>query len=272
MTAREPVRVALVTGASRGIGAATARRLAADGMAVAINSYPDEAMLSAAKHVAAEIEHAGGRAVVYPADISDATAVDELFSRCEHELGPVTALVLNAAATAREPWTEITEETWDRITHVNLKGAFLCCRRAFGTDPPAPGGPGGPADGSGGAGGSVGGIVTISSVLARLGAPSSLHYATTKAGILGFTRSLAQELGQRGIRVNCVVPGAIHTEEELEAYPDQDAVTATIFDNQILQRRGTADDIASVISFLLGPDSDFITGQTLTVDGGWTPP
>ncbi|WP_034269302.1 SDR family NAD(P)-dependent oxidoreductase [Haloechinothrix halophila] len=263
MSPREPAGVALVTGASRGIGAATARRLAADGMAVAINSYPDEAMLSVAKHVAAEIEHAGGRAVVYPADISDATAVDELFSRCEQELGPVTALVLNAAATGRESWTEITEDTWDRIMDVNLKGAFLCCRRAFGTDPPAPDGPGGT--------GSGGGIVTISSVLARLGAPNSLHYATTKAGILGFTRSLAQELGQRGIRVNCVVPGAIQTEEELEAYPDQDAVTATVLDNQILQRRGTADDVASVVSFLLGPDSDFITGQALTVDGGWTP-
>lgn len=263
MTPREPARVALVTGASRGIGAATARRLAADGMAVAINSYPDEAMLSAAKHVVAEIEQSGGRAAVYPADISEATAVDDVFSRCEQELGPVTALVLNAAVTAREPWTEITEAAWDRIAAVNLKGAFLCCRRAFGAAAaPAPGGAGG---------GSVGGIVTISSVLARLGAPSSLHYATTKAGILGFTRSLAQELGERGIRVNCVVPGAIQTEEELAAFPDQEAVRTTVLSKQILRRRGTADDVAGVVSFLLGPDSGFITGQAVYVDGGWVP-
>ncbi|MFC6867948.1 SDR family NAD(P)-dependent oxidoreductase [Haloechinothrix salitolerans] len=197
---RWPAGVALVTGASRGIGAATARRLAADGMAVAINSYPDEAMLSAAKHVAAEIEHAGGHAAVYPADISDASAVDELFTRCEHDLGRVTALVLNAAATAREPWTDITEATWDHITNVNLKGAFLCTRRAFGTTtttgdasrgstsntPMSGGSAGGSAHGT--RGGTSGGIVTISSVLARLGAPNALHYATTKAGLLGFTR------------------------------------------------------------------------------------
>ncbi|MPY78274.1 MAG: SDR family oxidoreductase [Actinophytocola sp.] len=253
MTRHDKAPVALITGASRGIGAATARRLAADGMVVALNSYPDEAMLSAAKHVASEIEQAGGHAAVYPADISDATAVDGLFSRCEQELGTVTALVLNAATTAREPWTEITEASWERITAVNLKGAFLCCRRAFGgTEPP-------PASG----------IVTISSVLARVGAPNALHYATTKAGILGFTRSLAQELGERGIRVNCVIPGAIQTEEELEAFPDQEAVRAVVFDKQILRRRGQASDVAGAVSFLLGPDSRFITGQAVCVDGGW---
>ncbi|MPY83001.1 MAG: SDR family oxidoreductase [Actinophytocola sp.] len=248
-------QVALVTGASRGIGAATARRLAADGMAVAINSCPDESMLSAAKHVAAEIEQAGGHAAVYPADISDAGAVDELFSQCETELGHVTSLVLNAAATARVPWAAITEGDWDRLAAVNLKGAFLCCRRAFGDAGDRR------ADG----------IVTISSVLARLGAPNALHYATTKAGILGFTRSLARELGERGIRVNCVVPGAIRTEEELEAFPDQETARSYLFDRQILQRRGLADDVAGVVSFLLGPDSGFITGQAVCVDGGWLP-
>lgn len=248
-------RVALVTGASRGIGAATARRLAADGMAVAINSYPDEAMLSAAKHVAADIEQSGGHAAVYAADISDAAAVDDLFSRCEAELGSVTGLVLNAATTAREPWTAITEGDWDRIAAVNLKGAFLCCRRAFGSDGPP----------------TADGIVTVSSVLARLGSTNALHYATTKAGILGFTRSLARELGERGIRVNCVVPGAIQTEEEREAFPDQDAARSYLFERQILRRRGQADDVASVVSFLLGPDSTFITGQAVCVDGGWLP-
>lgn len=245
--------VALVTGASRGIGAAIARRLASDGMAVAINSYPDEAMLALAKHVAADIEHRGGRAAVYPADVSDAHAVDVMFSRCEEQFGRVTALVLNAAATIRQPWDEITADGWDRISAVNLKGAFLCCRRAFG-DPHAPSG---------------NSIVAISSVLAKLGAPNSLHYATTKAGILGFTRSLARELGHRGIRVNCVLPGAIQTEEELEAFPDQDAVRRSAFSRQMLQRRGQADDVAAAVSFLLGKDSRFITGQAVCVDGGW---
>lgn len=248
--------VALITGASRGIGAAIARRLACDGMAVAINSYPDEVMLAAAKHVAEEIEVSGGTAVVFPADISDASAVNTLFSRCEEQLGPVTALVLNAAVTGRESWADITEAAWDRVIAVNLKGAFLCCQRAFG-DTAQP-------DESGS-------IVAISSVYAKLGAPNSLHYGTSKAGILGFTRSLARELGPRGIRVNCVLPGAIQTEEELEAFPDQDTVHSFVLSQQMLQRRGRAEDIGDVVSFLLGPDSRFITGQAICVDGGWVP-
>lgn len=249
-------RVALITGASRGIGAAIARRSASDGMAVAINSYPDDALLTAAKHVAEEIEDSGGTAAVFPADISYASAVHTLFSRCEDQLGPVTALVLNAAVTDRESWANITEAAWDRVIAVNLKGAFLCCQRAFGdTAEPHAGGS----------------IVAISSVYAMLGAPNSLHYGTSKAGILGFTRSLARELGPRGIRVNCVLPGAIQTEEELEAFPDQDAVHSFALGQQMLQRRGRAEDIGDVVSFLLGPDSRFVTGQTICVDGGWVP-
>jgi 3-oxoacyl-[acyl-carrier protein] reductase len=247
------MRVALVTGASRGIGAASARRLAKDGMAVAINSYPDGEMLALAKELAEEIRSAGGEAAVFAADITDADAVDEMFGDCEQQLGPVSALVLNAAATGRLPWYEISEESWDKVSAVNLKGAFLCCRRAFG-----------------GAHGHDGGaVVTISSVQAKLGAPQSLHYTTTKAGILGFTRGLARELGSRGIRVNAVMPGAIQTEEELESFPNQDQVRAEVLSRQMLQRRGLADDIAGTVSFLLSPDSGFMTGQTLCVDGGW---
>lgn len=255
MSRQDLNQVALVTGASRGIGAAIARRLAADGMAVAINSYPDESMVAAAKHVVAEIEHSGRHAALYAADITNANDVDKLFSTCEEQLGRVTALVLNAAATGREAWTEISNAEWERVMAVNLTGAFLCCRRAFG----APDRPG------------AGSIVTISSVFAKLGAPNSLHYATTKAGLLGFTRSLARELGQRDIRVNCVLPGAIQTEEELEAFPDQAAVQSVVLSQQMLQRRGHAEDVAAVVSFLLGPDSSFMTGQSVCVDGGWVP-
>lgn len=252
MTVENTHAVALVTGASRGIGAAIARRLAADGMAVAINSYPEEGMLSAAKEVATDIQRSGGHAAVYGADISDGAAVDAMFTRCEDELGQVTALVLNAAETGRMSWTEITEAAWDRIAAVNLKGAFLCCCRAFGS-------PSAPEDGC---------IVSISSIQAKLGAPNSLHYATTKAGIVGFTRSLARELGPKGIRVNCVMPGAIRTEEELTAFPDQRAVEQVVLKSQILQRRGEGMDVANVVSFLVGDDSGFMTGQTVCVDGG----
>ncbi|HVV11149.1 SDR family NAD(P)-dependent oxidoreductase [Amycolatopsis sp.] len=247
------MKVALITGASRGIGAAAARRLAADGLAVAINSYPDETLITAAKQLADDIQDAGGEAIVLPADITDSHAVDKMFTACEEQLGEVSALVLNAAATGRQPWDSITESAWDNVSAVNLRGAFLCSRRAFG-------------DGQGPDSGTV---VVISSVLAKLGAPQSLHYATTKAGLLGFTRSLAKELGPRGIRVNAVLPGAIQTEEELESFPDQEAVRQDALSRQFLQRRGLAVDVAGTISFLVGPDSGFMTGQTLSVDGGW---
>jgi 3-oxoacyl-[acyl-carrier protein] reductase len=247
------LQVALVTGASRGIGAACARRLAADGMVVAINSLEDERMTTLAEQVAADIRRAGGQAAVYPADISDPVAVDGMFERCESELGRVYALVLNAAATARRPWDEIPEDEWQRIIAVNLTGALRCCQRAFGRSH-HPGG---------------GVIVTVSSVMAKVGAPDALHYATTKAGVLGFTRSLARELGERGTRVNCVMPGAIRTEAELESFPEQEEVERAVLSRQALQRRGVAEDIAGVVSFLVGPDSNFMTGQTLCVDGGW---
>lgn len=247
--------VALVTGASRGVGAACVRRLAADGMAVAINTYPDETMTAAAQDLALSVCRAGGRAVAYPADITDVVVVDEMFDRCEAELGPVHSLILNAAATARRPWTQIPVEEWTHILDVNLTGAFLCAHRAFGRSETA-----------GGAS-----IVTVSSVLAHVGATNALHYATSKAGLLGFTRSLARELGPRGIRVNCVMPGAIRTEEELESFPDVADVDRRALSVQALQRRGVAEDVAGVVSFLVGPDSSFITGQTICVDGGWAP-
>lgn len=247
-----PEQVALVTGASRGIGAAIARRLARDGMAVAINSHPDEPMVAAAERVADDIRAAGGSAAVYPADVGDASAVDAMFRRCEADLGRVGVLVPNAMVTRRAHWAEITEADWQAIISVNLMGAALCCRRAFADDPVA-----------GGA------IVTISSVLARLGAADSVPYATTKAGLLGFTRSMARALGPAGVRVNAVMPGAIRTEEELETYPDQEDMERIALSRQAIQRRGVAEDLAGVVSFLAGPDSAFITGQTICVDGGW---
>jgi NAD(P)-dependent dehydrogenase (short-subunit alcohol dehydrogenase family) len=162
--------------------------------------------------------------------------------------------------TRRAVWSDITEDDWDRIMAVNLRGAFLCSRRAFGPGPDA-GPDAGPAAG--------GALIAISSVLARVGAADSVPYVTTKAGLIGFTRSMARALGPAGVRVNSVMPGAIRTEEELEAFPDQAANSQEALSKQALQRRGVADDIAGVVSFLTGPDSAFMTGQTVCVDGGW---
>jgi 3-oxoacyl-[acyl-carrier protein] reductase len=164
----------------------------------------------------------------------------------------VSVVVPNAMVTRRAHWADITEADWQAIISVNLMGAALCCRRAFGDDP-VPGGA----------------IVAISSVLARLGAADSVPYVTTKAGLLGFTRSMARALGPAGVRVNAVMPGAILTEEELETYPDQEEMERLALSRQAIQRRGVADDIAGVVSFLAGPDSVFVTGQTICVDGGW---
>lgn len=247
-----PKRVALVTGASRGIGAAAARRLARDGMAVAINSHPDRRRIAEAERVAAGIREEGGTAAVYAADVSDSAAVDAMFGRSEDELGRVGVLVCNAMVTRRAAWNDITEADWDRIMEVNLRGAFLCSRRAFGADPAE--------DGA---------LITVSSVLVRVGAADSVPYVTTKAGLLGFTRSMARALGPAGVRVNSVMPGAIRTEEEQETYPDPAAADREFLPKQALQRRGAAEDIAGVVSFLAGPDSAFMTGQTVCVDGGW---
>ena len=245
-------QVALVTGASRGIGAATARRLARDGMAVAINSYPEERMVTLAEQVAAGIRDEGGTATVYAADVSETAAVDAMVGRCESELGRIGVLVNNAMVTRRAPWNEITVDDWDWIMGVNLRGAYLCTRRAFADDP---------SEGDA--------IVTVSSVLARVGAADSVPYVTTKAGLLGFTRSMARALGPAGVRVNAVMPGAIRTEEEIETTPDPEEARRNAFAVQALQRRGVAEDIAGVVSFLAGPDSTFMTGQAVCVDGGW---
>lgn len=244
--------IALVTGASRGIGAAVARRLAQDGYRIAVHSHPDPVMVGLAQTVVEDIGTAGGAAILVPADLAQAEQIEDLFATCERTWGVVTVLVLNAALTARTPWTQITDQAWDDIMTVNLRAAFQCARRWYRNIPPE-----------------HGPIITVSSVLAETGAPNSAHYATSKAGLLGLTRSLARELGPHGVRVNCVMPGAIQTEEEASAYPDREQADREVLARQALPRRGLPEDVAGVVSFLAGPDSAFVTGSVVVVDGGW---
>jgi 3-oxoacyl-[acyl-carrier protein] reductase len=247
-------RVVLVTGASRGIGAATALRLGRDGLAVALNSYPDSIRVSEAERIARAVVDAGGIAEVFVADISAEDSVHAMFEAVEVRLGRVNSIVLNAAATQRHPWAEATQADWDRIMSVNLRGAYFCVRRAFAhVVPPSAA------------------VVAIGSVQAMSGAPDALAYSTSKSGLIGFTRALAKALGPEGARVNCVLPGAIQTEEESESFPDVDAITRALVQSQAIRRRGLPDDIASAVSFLVSGESSFITGQTLRVDGGWMP-
>lgn len=246
-------RVALITGASRGIGAAVAHGFAREGAAVAVNHLPHPDMRRLAEQVAKEIEAGGGNAMSIGADISDAAEVANMVTAVRDTIGAPDVLVLNAAATERRSWTAIDVESWDRISAVNLRGAFLCarevhrCMRERGD----------------------GRIITVSSVMAQLGMPGALHYVTSKAGVIGFTRALAREVGGDGITVNCVVPGAIRTELEVEELPDQEALRERAAGRQSVPRRGVPADLVGTFVYLASADSDFVTGQVINVDGGW---
>jgi 3-oxoacyl-[acyl-carrier protein] reductase len=246
-------RVALITGASRGIGAAVAAAFAREGATVALNYLPQPDTRRWAEQTAKEIEADGGNAVSVGADISDPCSVDQMVGYLCSTIGPPDILVLNAAATGRGDWTDIDVESWDHVFAVNLRGAFLCARAVhpFMRDQ------------------AYGKIITVSSVMVELGLPGALHYVASKAGVVGFTRALAREVGADGICVNCVMPGAIRTEDEMEMFPDQESLRRAAVMRQSVPRRGVPDDLVGAFVFLASPESDFVTGQVINVDGGW---
>jgi 3-oxoacyl-[acyl-carrier protein] reductase len=243
--------VALVTGGERGIGKAIVEGLARAGASVVINhlTQADQALA-----IAENIERAGGQAMVVYGDVSRQSDVTNVVEQAVRRFGTVDVLVNNAAMTnVHKPWYSITEEEWDRVLAVNLKSCFLCAGAVY------------PHMKKVGAGR----IVNISSVTAGLGQTHLLHYASSKAAIIGFTRSLARELGPDQITVNAIAPGAIRTEAELEMFPDQAQLEARQNEVQALKRRGVPEDIVGAVVFLASDDSSFVTGQTLVVDGGW---
>ncbi len=249
MPGRLQNKVVLVTGASRGIGRAIALECAREGGHVAVNyaTRPREA-----EEVAREIRDLGQRAIAVGADVSSGAQVRAMVGRTESELGPIDVLVNNAGIETIIPLLELTEEQWQRVTDVNLKGEWLCAQ-AVARSLVARGAPGA--------------IVNIGSVQAGVALPGRTHYAPTKRGIEALTRNLAAELAPHGIRVNCVHPGLIDTDmtQWVMANPD---ILPTVLNGIPLHRAGDPRECGPAVVFLASDDASYITGQVLYVDGG----
>lgn len=240
------VPVALVTGASRGIGRAIAIRLAGDGFAVAVN-YATNAEL--ADDVVAAIGDGGGSALAVRGNMADVDDVTATFARVEHDLGPVSVLVNNAGITDDGLILRMDLEQWNRVISTNLTSAYLCTKAAL----------------RGMVRARYGRIITISSVSGISGNPGQANYAASKAGLIGLTKSVAKEVGSRGITVNAVAPGFIDT-DMTEALGE--AVTSRAVEQISLGRLGRPEEVASVVGYLASDGASYITGQTIVVDGG----
>ncbi len=240
--------VAVVTGAGGSLGRAIACRLAADGHAVAVSDIDAVAVDATRAAVAAQ----GGRARAWTVDLRDAAAIAGLFEAVASDLGPAGILVNNAAIYPATPFLDVPVTEYDDVQAVNQRGYWLCAQAA--------------ARQMTSAGGGV--IVNIASITMHGVLPGLAAYVATKGAAASMARALARELGPAGIRVNAIAPGAFPTAAE-EIHADPVAYNQYVLDQQSLKRRGTPAELAAVVSFLAGPDSAFVTGQTIGVDGGW---
>jgi NAD(P)-dependent dehydrogenase (short-subunit alcohol dehydrogenase family) len=238
-------KVAIVTGGARHIGAAYARRLALEGAAVVIADVLDGAP------IANEICAQQGKALALRVDVSDEAATKRMAAETVKAFGRIDILVNNAAIfinIVRHPFYEITAEEWDRVSAVNIKGPFLCAKAVFPQMKEQKSGK----------------IINISSSTAYWGTPMFLHYVASKAALVGMTRSLAREVGEFGICVNAIAPGLV----EHEGQNAPQALTELQLKERSIKRLQTPDDLMGTLIFLASPDSDFMTGQTIVVDGG----
>lgn len=239
-------KVAIITGGSRGIGRAIAITLAAAGATVVVNYKGNQA---AADEVVAAIEQADGHALAVQGDVAVPEDVERLFKTTIERFGRVDILVNNAGVTRDTLLLRMKETDFDSVLNTNLRGVYLCTRAALR-----------PMSKAGG-----GRIINISSVVGLIGNAGQANYAAAKAGIIGFTKSIAREMASRGITVNAVAPGYIDT-EMTSTLGEQ--VRAAILENIPLGRLGMPQDVAGAVCFLASDAAAYITGQTLTVDGG----
>lgn len=241
-------RTVLITGASRGIGRATARLLAQNGWQVAINYHKNQ---QAAQSLLTELIASGAKAAIFPADVAKREAVLMMFEAIHAHLGPVQALVNNAGIAQQKLFTDITQAEWQRMFDVTVNGAFYCTQAALGDMLPA----------------KSGAIVNISSMWGQVGASCEVHYSAAKAALIGLTKALAKELGPSHIRVNCVAPGVIATDmnDTLDA-----ETLANLAEDTPLGLIGQAESVAQMIAYLLEEQTGgFITGQIIGVNGGF---
>jgi 3-oxoacyl-[acyl-carrier protein] reductase len=244
----EAGRVALVTGGGRGIGRAVAVRLASEGANVAISYRSNDAT---ADEVAEEVRAAGALCEIFKGDVASPGDVDALFKGVGEALGQVEILVNNAGLTRDNLMMRMKESEFDEVLRTNLKGTYLCTRAALRPMIRA----------------RWGRLVNVSSVVGLLGNAGQANYAASKAGIIGFTKSVAREVAQRGITANVVAPGYVET-ELTRSLPDE--VKAQIRGQVPAGRFGEVEEVAEVVAFLAGEGAGYITGQTVAVDGGMT--
>ena len=241
-------RVAVVTGGGGGLAEGICAKLTQAGAAVACVDVTREK----AQRVAEPLASGGARTLAVGADVSDRGSVEAMAKEVVGELGGVDILVNNAAVYPRRAWTEIEEEEWDRVMAVNLKGYFLCARAVYPHMKERGGGS----------------IVNVASITFFIGWTLLLDYVASKGGIVGFTRTLAREVGPDGINVNAIAPGAFPTDAE-KIHPDQEGYNRWVLEQQSIKRRGNPDDVGNLVAFLASDAASFISGQTIGIDGGW---
>ncbi len=248
-------KVVIVTGGAQGIGRAYALGMSVEGARLVIADIN----LSAAQATSSDIIGQGGQALAIKTDVSSFESTQELAREANNHFGRIDVLVNNAAVfernkMARVPFWELDPGEWDRAMSVNLKGTFLCCRAVF---------PYMRAQGGGK-------IINIASAAALVGSLNQLHYSSSKAGVLGMTKSLARELGEYDINVNCIAPGATQNWDSSDGaeFERRADVLQQLLPKRPMKRIELPEDIVGTAVFLASSDSDFVTGQTIVVDGG----